>query len=157
MDSAEFESDKLPGPGNYSIRGFIPKIKPNKLWKPHRSIQTEESPYAEVGRYDPCPQEYNTFTRYSLIKRKSRSPTNALNQTMRKNKENTPGPNHYSTINFWPGKEKLKRNQYNYFKRLSSGPHLSVYHNKWFKYYLSSQEIYQLCLLMSEWDSIADI
>ena len=44
-------------------------------------------------------------------------------------KENQfPGPGTYSTINCWPGKQPLKKDELNYMKFISKGPVAHVYH-----------------------------
>lgn len=68
VDTCQYESDKTPGPGSYNLRTQLSKGAIDKKWAPHSPIKQREVIAAEVGTYNPCPQEYNTFARYQLKK-----------------------------------------------------------------------------------------
>jgi hypothetical protein len=130
-DTSQYESNQLPGPGNYNISGRLGFIKDEiKKHEPHLPIKPREASAAEVGTYHPCALEYNTFDRYLLKKSQSQP---AIDKKVKKgdngSKENrSPGPAAYSTVSHWAGKSPSKGKEMNYFKTLSRGPSSGVYH-----------------------------
>jgi hypothetical protein len=66
-----------------------------------------------MNTYNPCPADYSTFMRYSIMpkpqkiieKKKEGDKSDKASK-----KENVPGPGKYQTINSWLGKEPLKKN-----------------------------------------------
>lgn len=131
-DTCQYYSDKCPGPGTYNITHHLGTVKSEKKWEPHQPIRVKETIAAEVGTYSPCPLEYNTFSRYMLIKSESHPILdNKGKKADKSSKENqSPGPATYSTVSHWGGKSpsKKKEQEINYFKCLSKGPSAGVYH-----------------------------
>lgn len=68
IDTCEAEADKTPGPGSYNLRTHLSKGQIEKKWTPHQPIKPRLDVSAEVGTYNPCPMDYNTFSRYELHK-----------------------------------------------------------------------------------------
>lgn len=54
-DTCEYDSDKIPGPGNYNIRLQVGSPKNEKKWAPVLPIKPREQVAAENGNYTPCP------------------------------------------------------------------------------------------------------
>lgn len=130
-DTCQYDSDQLPGPGNYNISGRLGYLKggEKKRYEQHHPIKPSETKAAEVGTYNPCPLEYNTFDRYVLRKSSSQP---VIDKKVKKNDNNSkenrsPGPAAYSTVSHWAGKEQPKKKEANYFKCLTKGPSSGVY------------------------------
>lgn len=85
-----------------------------------------------MGTYNPCPADFNTFMRYSIMPKqqktldKSKS-TESLNKSIKKSV--VPGPGQYQVINTWRGKDPLKKTELSYLNSITKGPALNVYHN----------------------------
>lgn len=131
-DSCQYDSDKIPGPGNYNILTHLGSIKSeSKRYEPHLPIKPREVSAAEVGTYQPCPLEYNTFDRYLLKKSSSQQVIDKKAKKDNGSKENrSPGPAAYSTVSYWDGKSPTKgkpTKQANFFKYITKGPSSGVY------------------------------
>jgi hypothetical protein len=67
VDSCQYYSDKTPGPGSYLIATVIAKEKKEGKFTPHQPIQGKENAKADMNTYNPCPADFNTFMRYSIM------------------------------------------------------------------------------------------
>jgi hypothetical protein len=65
-DTCQYDSDKIPGPGTYTIRTHLSGPKVDKKWVPNSPIQPIDPMAAENGNYTPCPCDYSTFMGISL-------------------------------------------------------------------------------------------
>jgi hypothetical protein len=85
-----------------------------------------------MNTYNPCPADYSTFMRYSIMpkpqkimeKKKEGDKSDKASK-----KENVPGPGKYQTINSWLGKEPLKKKELSYLNSISKGPSMNVYYH----------------------------
>ena len=67
VDTCQYYSEKTPGPGSYIIATVIAKQKKQAKFTPHQPLQAKENSKADMNTYNPCPADYNTFMRYSIM------------------------------------------------------------------------------------------
>jgi hypothetical protein len=67
VDTCQFYSDKTPGPGSYMIATRISKEKKDHKFTPHQPLKPQENIKADMNTYSPCPADYSTFMKMSML------------------------------------------------------------------------------------------
>lgn len=84
-----------------------------------------------MNTYSPCPADYNTFMKLSMMPKQKTLERKKSNDNIDKlsKKENVPGPGQYQVINTWLGKEPLKKTELSYLNSITKGPSANVYYH----------------------------